>query len=209
MIKVAEILTRVSIMMQDEDFVRWTKDEWYNWINDGAKEIVLRRPAAGAITTSLPLAQGAVQGLPSECQTLMSIVRNLPNGRRISFVEQGRLEDSVPNWYSMKDSDTIKHYCYDDRNPSNFYVYPPAKEGVEVEAVLSMLPELIGSDDDEINLRPEYISPLVSYCMYRGHAKDSEYANGQLAVLHMQAFNEALGANTTMKAATSPTEYKA
>lgn len=209
MIKVADILSRVSIMMQDEDFIRWNKSEWYGWINDGAKEVVLRRPAAGAKTISAPLVEGVIQNLPSQCHSLLSVVRNLPNGRRVTLVEQGRLEDSAPNWYSMKVSSTIKHYCYDDRNPDYYYVYPPAKDGAKLELVASILPDDIEDDEDYLDLRSEYISPIVSYCMYRGHAKDSEYANGQLAVLHMQAFNEALGANTSMKAATSPTEHKA
>lgn len=204
MIPVADVLTRVGLVMQDEDFVRWTKPELIGWINDAAKEVVVRRPAAGANTLTFTMSEGVTQQLPTNTLLLLDLVRNLPNGRRISLTDRRRLEESVPRWYAMRPAASVIHYCYDDRNPRSVHVYPPAKAGIEVEAVIAQVPADVTGEQGSVNLSPEYIGPLVSYCLYRAHAKDSEYASGQLAIAHFQAFSEAMGVNTTMKLTDSP-----
>ena len=124
------------------------------------------------------------------------------------MAERHRLEESVPGWYEMKPSSTLRHYCYEDRNPQQFYVYPPATAGAKVEAVIAFAPPKIADETAMLELGAEYIGPLVSYVVYRALLKDSEYANGQVAVAHFQAFSEALGTNTQVSIDASPTRAK-
>lgn len=208
MIAVADVLSRVGLILNDVEFIRWTKPELFGWINDGAGEIVIRRPPAGAKTAELTLVAGVSQSLPANSHLLMDIVRNLPTGRRITVAERHRLEESVPNWYGMPGAAAIRHYCYDDRNTQQFYVYPPAVEGSKVEAVIACVPPAIADETATLDLGAEYIGPLVSYVVYRALLKDSEYANGQVAVAHFQAFSEALGTNTQVSIDASPTRAK-
>lgn len=208
MIAVADVLARVALILNDVDFVRWTKPELFGWINDAAGEIVIRRPPAGAKTAAITLAEGVLQSLPAGSHLLIDVVRNLPNGRRITVAERHRLEDSVPDWYGMAGSAVIKHYAYDNRYPQKFYVYPPALAGAKVESVLAMIPPKITDETATLELGAEYIGPIVSYVVYRSLLKDSEYANGQVAVAHFQAFSEALGVNTQVSIDASPTRAK-
>ena len=208
MIAVADVLARVGLILNDVDFVRWTKAELFGWINDAAGEIVIRRPPAGAKTIEVTLISGVSQTLPAGSHLLMDVVRNLPTGRRITAAERHRLEESVPNWYGMAASSTLRHYCYEDRNPQQFYVYPPATAGAKVEAVIAFVPPKISDETATLELGAEYIGPLVSYVVYRALLKDSEYANGQVAVAHFQAFSEALGTNTQVSLDASPTRAK-
>jgi hypothetical protein len=208
MIAVSDVLARVGLILNDVDFVRWTKSELFGWINDAAGEIVIRRPPAGARTTEVTLIAGVSQTLPAGAHLLMDVVRNLPVGRRITVAERHRLEESVPGWYEMKSSGTLRHYCYEDRNPQQFYVYPPATAGAKVEAVIAFVPPKIADETAMLELGAEYIGPLVSYVVYRALLKDSEYANGQVAVAHFQAFSEALGTNTQVSLDASPTRAK-
>lgn len=208
MIAVADVLSRVGLILNDVEFVRWTKPELFGWINDGAGEIVIRRPPAGAKTVELSLVAGVKQSLPENSHLLMDIVRNLPNGRRITVAERHRLEESVPNWYGMSGSAVVRHYSYEDRNPQQFYVYPPALAATKVEAVIACVPPKIADETAMLELGAEYIGPLVSYVVYRALLKDSEYANGQVAVAHFQAFSEALGTNTQVSIDASPTRAK-
>ena len=208
MIAVADVLARVGLILNDVDYIRWTKQELFGWINDAAGEIVIRRPPAGAKTAAITLAEGVLQSLPAGSHLLMDVVRNLPNGRRVTVAERHRLEDSVPDWYGMAGSSVIKHYAYDDRDPQKFYVYPPALAGAKVESVLAMIPPKITDETATLELGAEYIGPIVSYVVYRSLLKDSEYANGQVAIAHFQAFSEALGVNTQVSIDASPTRAK-
>ena len=208
MIAVADVLARVGLILNDVDYIRWTKQELFGWINDAAGEIVIRRPPAGAKTAAITLAEGVLQSLPAGSHLLMDVVRNLPNGRRVTVAERHRLEDSVPDWYGMAGSSVIKHYAYDDRDPQKFYVYPPALAGAKVESVLAVIPPKITDETATLELGAEYIGPIVSYVVYRSLLKDSEYANGQVAIAHFQAFSEALGVNTQVSIDASPTRAK-
>lgn len=201
-ISVSEVLTRVAIVLQDEEHVRWTEEELILWLNDAASEIVIRRPAARAITEDLTLEEGPFQELPEGAVQLLDVVRNIP-GRSISRVMRRLLDDQFSDWYVLSPAKTkaIKHYTLDDDTPTQFYVYPPAKAGLKVEVKYSCVPPKVASPTDMLDLDRAYIGPLVSYVLYRSHAKDSEYANGAVAVAHFQAFNEALGTQNAVSAA--------
>jgi len=203
MIRAGDVLQRASIILNDEDFVRWGKPELFAWLNDGACEIVIRRPAAGAVTGNLTLAAGSLQSLPDGGIELLDVVRNV-GGRPIRRTDRQLLDDSMPSWQQMRPVSAIKHYTFDERSPKTFYVYPPAQAGVVVEALYSKAPDAVAADDDQLQIDRAYIGPLVSYILYRALAKDSEFANGTLAAAHFQAFTEALAANNMMTAEASP-----
>lgn len=192
-IPVGEIFTRTSIVLNDDEYVRWTQDELLLWLNDAASEVVIRRPAARSFTREIELVEGPLQRLPEGAIQLLDITRNLP-GRPISRVMRRLLDDQFPDWYSMKPAKTkdIRHYTLEDVTPTEFYVYPPARDGMKVEAKYSEAPPLVSSQGDTLDLDRAYIGPLVSYILYRAMAKDSEYANGAVSAAHFQAFNEAL-----------------
>ena len=207
MIKVSDVLTRLSILLLDEDFTRWSKDELIAWMNDAVGEIVVRLPAAGGKVMPITLVDGVLQTLPDSVMSIFDITRNLPNGKGIHIAERQRIEESDPDWYSLYPSTRIIHYCYDVRTPNLFYVYPPAQAGIQVEASISAAPT-INAMDDSIDIASEYMSPIVSYCMYRAMMKDAEYSNAQISVAYFQAFSEALGTNTQVTLAASPVEAK-
>lgn len=192
-ISVGDVLRRVSIVLQDDEHVRWPQEELLLWLNDAASEIVIRRPAARSITQEITLTEGVRQSLPEGAVQLLDVTRNVP-GRPISRVMRRLLDDQYPDWYTQPVTRTkdIKHYTLEDVNPTQFYVYPPAREGMKVEAMFSQTPPAVTSDADTIDLDRAYMGPLVSYILYRAMAKDSEYANGALSAAHFQAFNEAI-----------------
>lgn len=192
-VSVAEVLRRVSIVLNDEDYARWTQEELLLWLNDAASEVVVRRPAARSITRTIELVEGVLQRLPEGSIQLLDVVRNVP-GRPISRASRRLLDDQAPDWYEMRPERTkaIKHYSLEEVTPVDFYVYPPAREGMKVEVKYSEAPPLVNSPSDTVELDRAYIGALVSYVLYRAMAKDSEYANGAVAITHFQAFNEAL-----------------
>ena len=208
MIKVSDVLIRLSILLNDDNFVRWTKDELISWINDAVGEIIIRRPAAGGKIMPITLVAGVIQQVPAGVKLIFDITRNLPNGRVIHIAERQRLEESDPSWFSAAGTTKIKHYCYDDRSPAMFFVYPPASAGAQVEASVSMTPDKVSADTDEISIDDDYMSPIVSYAYYRALMKDAEEGNAQIAIASFQAFSEALGTKTQVSITNSATGAK-
>lgn len=198
-IPVSDILTRAAIVLNDEDYVRWETAELLKWLNDAASEIVIRRPQARARVVDVTLAAGALQTLPEGAIQLIDVVRNKP-GRAISRVARRLLDDQEPDWYDAKPGATL-HYTLEEETPTHFYVYPPAVDGAKVEAKYSEAPPAVADVADTLDLDRAYIGPLVSYILYRAQSKDSEFANGAVAVAHFQAFSEALGTNNAVTAA--------
>ena len=203
MIPVSDIIRRAATILNDEQHVRWTLTELIDWINDAAGEIIIIRPAANSVTDIIELKAGPYQTIPGRGIQLMDVIRNV-SGRSISRTDRGLLDDQVPDWYQAKEADNIRHFTYDERNPKGFYVYPPAKEGSQVEVMYSALPELVTSETDTLDMAESYIGPIISYVLYRALAKDSEYADGQIAAAHWQAFQFALGERTQQQVVNSP-----
>lgn len=199
---VQNILRRFQNIMMDAEAIRWTEQEAIDWMNDAAAEIVLRRPAARAITEHVMLIGGTFQTASDNVAQVLDVPRNINQdgrpGRAIRICDRQQLDDINPNWHRMRAGPT-KHYMIDERSPTTFYVYPPAVDGALVEMLVSKPPKAVREKSDIIDLRPEFIGAILNWMMYRAHSKDSEYSQGNMAALHYQAFTDAIG--TPMQAA--------
>lgn len=204
-----ELTSRASTILQDEDHVRWPMPELLEWINDAARETILRRPSARSITKVLELAEGTLQEIAAPCVQVLDVVRNLgadgkTPGRIVRRIDRKLLDDQQPDWHMQRKRAQIKHYTYDDRAAKSFYVYPPAVAGTKVEALIAELPPTINDETQSIDMPPEYLNAMVNYMVYRALSKDSEYANGQIATLQFQAFVDAVADPTNKAVANSP-----
>lgn len=206
----ADLVIRAGQILNDEDNVRWTVLELLEWINDAARETIIRRPAARAVTSVLSLVGGTRQALPADSVELLDVARNIgadgvSPGRSIRRVDRQLLDDQFPDWHMARPKSSIKHFTFDERSPKIFYVFPPAvASGVNIEALYSQLPPVIVDAQEMLDIGAEYLNALLEYVCYRALSKDSEYANGQIAALHYQAFTDAVGTNNQTTTANSP-----
>jgi hypothetical protein len=210
-ISVAGILARTDDILLDADRVRWPLDERLRWINEAAGAIIVRRPQARARTLVASLEGGSLQQLPDAGCQFLDMVRNVgPDGaipgRAIRRTDRQLLDDTDPDWHAGTASSTVKHFTYDDRTPTCFYVYPPALAGTKVQIVISEMPPAVETGDDALDIQPQYLEPIVNYVCYRAKAKDSEYANAAEAGAFYAAFQDALGMNAQAKAEASPNQ---
>lgn len=208
-IPVSTIIYRAGVLLLDEDHIRWTTAELLSWINEGASAIVAAKPAAGARAGVLSLAGGTLQLIESPITQLIDVVRNIgadgvTPGRAIRRTDRSMLDSVLPDWHLSAQSSTIKHFVYDDRNPSAFYVFPPAAPGVKVEVAYAVLPDEVTDLDGGLDMTADYAEPLLNFVLYRCFAKDSEYANGNVAAGYYQAFQASLGINTAGEQSVSP-----
>jgi len=216
--KVSDITSRVRILLNDLDGTRWLDSELVSWINDAQKLIALTRPDASVAVAALTLVAGTKQSIPATSFRLLDVMRNLAvdgvtGGRSIRIVDREVLDSQDPMWHTATASGTIKHFVYDNRSPTVFYVYPPAAVGTKIEAMYSVAPTEIVYDsvtpnntlNTNLSVSDIYLESVVNYVMYRSYSKDAEFSqNPQLATGYLQTVYSLLGIKTQKDVAFSP-----
>ena len=71
------ILSDARIILNDNAAVRWANSELFNWLEDGQREVAVIRPDVCAITSSVQLAAGTKQTIPSGGTRIFKVVRNM------------------------------------------------------------------------------------------------------------------------------------
>lgn len=207
-ITVQSIIDRAETILQDTSNTRWAVAELLNWFNDGQREIVLRKPDAYTTQAALALTAGTRQSIPATGIQLIDIPRNLgadgaTPGRAITTIPRDVLDGSIRNWHSSTAASTIQHFCFDERQPKSFFVYPPAVVGTNVEIVYAVAPAeiLIGDiDGATMTLDDIYANALLDYILFRAYLKDSDaVGNSQRAMAHFNLFLNALGAKENVE----------
>jgi hypothetical protein len=212
------IIRRVVDTLQDTTSVRWPIPELVRYLNDGQREVILYRPDATIKNASLTCIAGPKQSLPADGAKLIDIIRNSganSNNSSVRLVAREILDTQIPNWYSLAGDDSAVHYTYDPRDPTVFYVYPPATTDTVLEVSYSAYPTDVtepadGSDYTDVtgnlDVPDMYGNVIIDYILYRAYTKDSEYAgNAQRAVSHYQAFANALGIEVQGTTGVAPT----
>ena len=202
------IITRARTVLNDSDGTRWTDSELISWINSGQRVIVLVRPDSTSENTTLTLAAGTKQTLPADGSRLLDVIRNIgannAAGRAVRYVDRETL-DVLSDWHTHAQADTIKNWVYDGRDPTHFYVYPPAKNTSKLEILYSKNPTDATTSSSVLSIQDIYEDPLLNYVLHRAYAKEAEYGqNAALSSGYLQACFGMLGVKTTKDGAFSP-----
>jgi hypothetical protein len=176
-------------LQADGDYERVGQAEWIRFLNSALRSLVLVRPDALPKTTSVQLAAGTKQSLPSEAFKLIDITRNMgtdgsTEGKIITPIKRETLDLTNQLWHQGTATTYIDHFTYDEENPRTFYVTPPvhAVTAVYVEMVYSYNPITITATTDAITVPDLFANPLISWMLYRAYSIDdesSDFAKGQ------------------------------
>jgi hypothetical protein len=218
-----DVMLRAQHVLQDVGSVRWTAPELLMWLNDGLREIALRKPNATAEAVELPLQKGTYQRLPEAYQSLLSINRNLgtldasvagrAGGRIVTQVQRDVMDAIQPGWQNpgvMPYSAQVVNYIKEISDPAGFYVVPGNDGNGIVEATVSRLPAEVPSPAEDVgnadaytavvDIRDIYRNALLDYMLYRAFSKDMNIVGGsQRAAMHYQQFAESLGIKTQIE----------
>ena len=194
------IIDKAEIILQDTTNVRWPETELLGWLNDGQREVVLQKPDAYTKNEAVVLIEGTKQSVPLTGIQLIDVIRNMgadgmTPGNAITLLSRNILDTQNPAWHADPSDAVVKHYMFDDRDPRDFYVYPPqpATACGYIEIVYSAAPAdiLITAT---ISLDDVYANCLLDYILYRAYSKDKDFANNnQRALAHYTAFMNSLG----------------
>lgn len=215
----SDITSRARILLNDIDATRWIDSELFKWINDAQRLVSMMRPDASIATFVMTLIAGTRQTIPSSGFRLLDIVRNVTTvtgttpsdqvvtvpGRSVRIVDREVLDTQDPFWHTAAGSAEIKHFIYDNRSPTLFYVYPPATTSAKLEIVYSVAPTDVTAAGNTLSISDIYLDIILNYVLYRAYSKDAEYAsNAQLANSYLSIVNTMLGIKTQKDVAYSP-----
>ena len=83
-VTVQSVVDRAEFIFQDTSNIRWTTAELLFWLNDAQREIALLKPDATATNTTITLATGTKQSVPSGGNRLLKVVRNMSAASSVS-----------------------------------------------------------------------------------------------------------------------------
>jgi hypothetical protein len=210
------IIRRVVETLQDTTSIRWPTNELVRYLNDAQREVGTYRPDALITTATHSLVAGSKQALPANGLKLLDIVRNAGanSSRAVRMTNRQILDAQVPNWHSLAGTAEVLHFIYDPRDPTVFYVYPPAAVGAAVYMIYAGYPANVAEPADgttftavtgNIGVPDIFANALADYILYRAYTKDTEYAgNAARATAHYQAFVNALTVEANATAVAAP-----
>ncbi|HIF6165141.1 hypothetical protein P7M25_09660 [Vibrio parahaemolyticus] len=196
--EVKKLIDEAARLVVDPQMIRWSKEFWVDAYNSAVRAIVAIRPDALTKTLIFTCVQGSTQKVPEGTRYVVDVVRN-KDGRAVSGnINLKMLNDYRPDWRIEEPAPEVKGWFYDERNPSDFYVYPPAQAGVELEIAFAMAPIPIVTGDYDANTPSELISvydnAITEWLVYRAFSEDSEFtANAGRAANSLNAFRTILG----------------
>jgi hypothetical protein len=206
------IVDKAEIILQDTTNVRWPSTELLGWLNDGQREIVMRKPDAYTTRTATKAAAETRQSLPDTGIQLIDVTRNMGTdgttpGDAITYLPRKILDNCVRDWHSMTAAATAQHFCFDERDPKQFFLYPPNDGTGYVEIVYSAAPADIAIGAT-ITLDDIYANAILDYMLYRAYLKDADYtANNDRANAAYTAFLTSLGLKEQAEAAYDPNKH--
>jgi hypothetical protein len=207
----AELINRAGVALTDTGNVRWTRAELLAYLSAGQREIVIRKPNAYVLRSSVPLVAGTVQALPTTVDNvpvdpiqLVDVLRNA-TGRAVRRIERDLMDQLNPDWHLTPQGKLVQHYMFSDLDPKRFLVYPPNDGTGCLDIAYSATPPALTSEFDALTLDDIYQDALLDYCLYRAFSKDAEYAaDPTRAAARYASFAQAIDSKAAHESADSP-----
>lgn len=177
---------------------------------DAHTAIVNIRPEAAPVSDNIVLRQGFSQTIPEHWQTLVRIEYNVGVGGSSPtcpmMVLDHYAQDAIDKeWIKASPTVAVKEYMHDQRDSRNFFVVPPAVEGVELLATGALRPESPLTLDSEMTLLPEYRRAAMYFVVAAAYEIDAEYAdNGQVARGFYNLFEQSIKLKSATDEALEP-----
>ncbi len=216
-IKLVSLLSRIAVLLQDEDLVRWTPTSLQDWVNDGYRELVSLRPDANTVSAEHVCTAGARQTLAfADAIRLVSVSHNTAaasNKYNVVLVSSASLDSQRRGWRAEAQAVSVEQYLFDPRTPKEFDVYPPAAATARLWVLYSATPTPHALTDTQlrnaatsetIRVDDAFANALVDYVLYRAYSIDGESGSGGKAAAYYSTFRAALGEKGQADAASQP-----
>jgi hypothetical protein len=178
------------------------------FLNEGLNYVAGLRPDALIFSDTITLIPGSKQSLLNfypPGQRVMDVYRS--GTRVVRAIDRDVLDSANPSWHADTPSTVITNYVYDARDPTTFWVYPPAAAGATIDLayVQQVVPVTSLTLDDDLQMADTYMPALISFVLSRLYGRETEADfNASLASLYFQQCTEFLVGKTKSDLAASP-----
>lgn len=206
MVTIGTVIERVARTLIDENFVGWTQDELYDYYNMAAAAIVTAVPTSHTVVGPIPLVAGALQELPADGLSLMSIFYNAASKQAVNQVGLELQNQAARGWVGYTPETDVVEYMTDVRMPRRFFVNPPNDGNGSVVALYSAVPAQVepADEDDPIPFTDIYQNPLWAATLAFAYAKNSKRQDVAKSQFYLQMANQMLGLREQSKIAVAP-----
>jgi hypothetical protein len=226
MLKARDIMLDASVILLDDEHVRWPLDELARWIDDGVSAIITAKPNTAPAIEEMTLARGTRQRLSDDpaIVRLLDVPRNMDvsrpgaGGRMIRPTTRANLDTMEPRWHDpayMPFRREVRQVVFDELDPRSFFTFPGNDGLGKVEILIAKLPKTVISQktgdgstlshwDCPIGIPDNYRTALLDYVLYRCFSKEEPAASAGRAVTHYQAFASTVGIQVQVEKANGP-----
>jgi hypothetical protein len=190
-IAVSSILSRASTLLLDETATRWPQAELLNWLNDGILEMASMKPLLFTGRSTMPLAVGVYQTIPSGKRHLHRVISNVA-GPVVRLADQQALDSQEPNWYGKTGVPTVKYIILEQLDSKHFLCYPPNDGNGQLDAVFTIDPPVMAANGS-LDIDSTYGNPLLAFVLYRAFLKDADTSDDAKATMYYETFGRQLG----------------
>jgi hypothetical protein len=213
---IKSILERVVSALSDEGSVTWTLQDLVRYVNDGQRDMLVKRPDLFVVEVDHPLVMGVRQALPANGAKLLDIPCNT-SGLPITRVKRALLDAQAPGWRVLPGADEIDHFTYDEDQPKQFEVYPPAALGAAVRLEYSAVPAdlpipaagvALADLGGNVNVPDLQATALHHYICFRCYAEGDENVNAERAQQFLALFSNLLDVEMVATTSSAPKNQK-
>ncbi len=192
----ATVLNLASQQLVDISQIKWFPDLLIGYLNLALKEIVNLKPDAYTKLGRMTLVSGIQQPLPATITVdgdslpvlnVLDVTYNMGTsgttiGDAILEIPKNKMDNLLPNWTTFPATTDVKYAVTDDRDPKNWYCFPPQPSpapGQQIQALFQVLPVPIAAASDTFPLDDSFIPACVNYVVGRALLERTEGTNAQ------------------------------
>jgi hypothetical protein len=181
--EMGDLFLIASRQLQDETGVAWPPSVLVKYADLALLEIIKLRPTAHPEEKLIQLVAGAKQIFPDGTIEFLEAVCNMGTsgtvvGGTITPIKKTAMDNLLPSWMSYPSAAEVLHLVTDDKNPDNFFVFPPqGATPVQILVVMSTPADEVTSDTTAFPLDPTYKPAFVKYLVFMALSEETTIPN--------------------------------
>lgn len=200
---VAGVIDRVRVLLQDPTGIRWSDTELLNAIAEAQQFVANVRPDSTSTVIDVVIAADTFFSLlPTTSRRVLDVL-GTSTGNTVTNVKMSVLDRHAPAWRTETGL-TVKHYIYEDRDPTRIYVYPNPTSEQTLRVLVSVTPANSVSLSGTLSVDDSYVASVVDLTASRALEKESSSASFAKAGALKQAAIDRMKIISGADAANSP-----
>lgn len=197
------VLNRAAKTLYDETNHQWTAAELLDYLNVGITSTIAVKPDWFTKCELISLVAGTLQSIPAAGTQVLDVIHTAA-GAAIFQKDRNARDHGLRTWHAASQTTDIMHWYYDDRDPTRFFVDPPASNGAQVMCRYSATPTRLTSASDTIPLPDIAENALWQYVVGSALLKTTKRGDPAKGAAWMTMWANAIGARVQIQGMFKP-----